>query len=73
MTLFRRFVTGFCDGGDQGRNRCVMHDLGPTIREVDVDRGDAGDLAERRGDVFDAPVARHAGDPQGGDHTVTVA
>jgi two-component system chemotaxis sensor kinase CheA len=51
----------------------LVHDLGPTIREVDLHGAHAGHFAEGRGDVLDAPVARHAGDPQGGDHAATVA
>ena len=73
-------LRGLVPRGDDRRDErgngslvAVVHDLRARLAEVDLDRGDAGNLSQRRVDVFDTPVARHAGDPQGGDHEATVA
>lgn len=77
VTAFPLFVRGFVPGlgdrGDQRLDGCLVHDLGPTIREVDLDGRNARNFTEGRVDVFDTAVARHTGDPQGGDHAATVA
>ena len=69
----RGFVAGVGDGGDQCGERRLVDDLGPTIREIDLDGGNTRNFAEGRIDVLDASVAGHAGDLQGGDHAATVA
>ena len=68
-------VAGIVDGRDEGRDRrlLVVDDLRSPVRQIDLDRRHAGHFPQRRIDVFDAAVARHTGDPQGGDHVVTVA
>jgi hypothetical protein len=77
VTAFPLFVRSFvaragdrCDQRVDGR---LVHDLGPTSPEIDRDGRNAGYLTKCRVYVFDAAIARHAGDPQGGDHVATVA
>jgi hypothetical protein len=69
----RRFVAGVGDGREQRGERRLVDDLGPTSGEIDFDGGNTWDFAEGRVDVFDASIAGHAGDLQGGDHVATVA
>ena len=72
--LFGRcFVASVGDRGDQCGERRLVDDLGPTSREIDLHGGNTWNFAQGRVDVFDASVAGHAGDLQGGDHAATVA
>jgi len=69
------FVAGRINGGDEGGDRgfLVVDDLRSTLGQIDLDRRHAGHLPQRCVDVFDTAVARHTGDPQGGDHLATLA
>lgn len=67
-------VAGVFDGRDQTDHRhLVVDDLRLAARQVDLDGRHAGDFAQGVVDMFPAAVARHAGDPQGGDHEPVIA